>query len=210
MKKYSRCLFYFLGIIILSLGLVINTKTGLGVAPLLSVAFCTSTIFNVSLGSMIFLAYTICVLGQWILFKKNFKLINWLQIIISLVISSLVDFFSSIINIVVESLFSSIVLLVFAIVFTGIGTALSVAMNFIPIAPDGLAHAIGDKANKGFGLGKNIFDFTCVAITIIINLIFKTPMLGIGVGTIIEMITVGRIISFANKSFIPKLLYYVN
>ena len=77
MKKYSRCLFYFLGIIILSLGLVINTKTGLGVAPLLSVAFCTSTIFNVSLGSMIFLAYTICVLGQWILFKKNFKLIGF-------------------------------------------------------------------------------------------------------------------------------------
>ena len=48
MKKqiFYRILFYAAGLLILALGLTLNTKTGLGVSPIISVAYSIATIFN--------------------------------------------------------------------------------------------------------------------------------------------------------------------
>ena len=48
MKKqlFYRILFYAAGLLILALGLTLNTKTGLGVSPIISVAYSIATIFD--------------------------------------------------------------------------------------------------------------------------------------------------------------------
>lgn len=45
---------YFLGILILGFGIVLNTKTGLGVAAINSVPFGISEMTNLSLGQQLF------------------------------------------------------------------------------------------------------------------------------------------------------------
>ena len=48
MKKqvFYRTFFYILGLLILAMGLTLNTKAGLGVSPIISVSYSISTIFH--------------------------------------------------------------------------------------------------------------------------------------------------------------------
>ena len=58
-KEYLyRGLFYFLGLLILAFGITLNTKTGLGVSPIISVAYCISTIRNLNFGNITLLLYS--------------------------------------------------------------------------------------------------------------------------------------------------------
>lgn len=38
-EKTFRCIFYLIGIIVLAFGLSVNTKAGLGVSPIISIAY---------------------------------------------------------------------------------------------------------------------------------------------------------------------------
>ena len=44
MKAVYRWTFYILGMLVLALGLTLNTKAGLGVSPIISIAFAVSEI----------------------------------------------------------------------------------------------------------------------------------------------------------------------
>ena len=49
-QYFYRILFYAGGLLVLALGLTLNTKTGLGVSPIISVAYSTATIFDHNFG----------------------------------------------------------------------------------------------------------------------------------------------------------------
>ena len=50
-KLFFRWLVYILGLLILALGITLNTKTGLGVSPIVSVAFVASQLGGWSIGN---------------------------------------------------------------------------------------------------------------------------------------------------------------
>ena len=64
MKQGIRWLLYTLGMLVLALGLTLNTKTGLGVSPIISVAFGVSEIWGLNFGDVTFLLYGLFVAGQ--------------------------------------------------------------------------------------------------------------------------------------------------
>lgn len=47
-----RVVFYILGLLILALGLTLNTKAGLGVSAIISVAYSISLIFELNFGNV--------------------------------------------------------------------------------------------------------------------------------------------------------------
>ena len=49
-----RGVIYLAGMVILALGLTLNTKTGLGVTPILSLSFAAAQIWNVNFGDATF------------------------------------------------------------------------------------------------------------------------------------------------------------
>ena len=69
MKKSSvyRGIFYVTGLLILALGIILNTKSGLGVSPIISVSYSISTILNSNFGNMTFLLYAVFVVLEIIL-----------------------------------------------------------------------------------------------------------------------------------------------
>ena len=62
-----RILFYCIGLLVLALGLTLNTKTGLGVSPIISVAYSISEIFDHNFGNMTLALYSIFVLIELVL-----------------------------------------------------------------------------------------------------------------------------------------------
>ena len=59
MKKNTilRVTFYVAGLLILALGIILNTKSGLGVSPIISVAYSIATISGSNFGNTTFLLY---------------------------------------------------------------------------------------------------------------------------------------------------------
>ena len=97
MKTVNRWLLYLAGMLVLALGLTLNTKAGLGVSPIISIAFAVSEIWGWNFGDMTFLLYSLFVAGQFVLRGKNSRLTDLLQLPLSLAFSRVLNLYSALI-----------------------------------------------------------------------------------------------------------------
>ena len=200
-----RISFYLMGLVILSIGLTLNTKSNLGVSPIISIPFSIANILNLNFAAMTFIVYAVFVLIQFIIKGKNRDLKDILQIPFSLLFSVLINYFGEIFNFNYTTIWQNLLLLFVAIIVTAIGAAMTVNMKLVPNPADGLAQAIGDILKKGLGFGKNALDITCVVTTCIIGIVLTGKIFAIGIGTLIAMIGVGRVIAVFNFIFKDKM-----
>lgn len=75
----------------------------------------------------------------------------------------------------------------------------------MPVAPDRLAQAISKKANIDFGKAKIYFDCFVVALSIAILILNNKGLDGLGIGTILSALLVGRIVAYINKKMKQKI-----
>lgn len=94
-----------------------------------------------------------------------------------------------------------ILFLIIAIILTGVGAAMSLNMRIIPNPGDGIVQAISDFIHKSVGFTKNCFDLFNICLTISVGLIFAHHLAGIGIGTVLAVIGVGRAIAAFNHFF---------
>ena len=195
----KRIIVYIAGLIILALGIDLNTKTMLGISPIISVPYNISVISGWLLGAVIFSYYVLLVILQLLIQKKDFPVYQFLQIPCAFVTSAAVQIFDNVIP-VPGHIALKIIVLILAIVVTAIGASLVVGMKIMPNPADGLANIIGTKLGHGFGFGKNIIDFISITVSIIIGLVAKGSIIGIGIGTVITMIMTGRVIALLQNT----------
>ena len=195
----KRIIVYIAGLIILALGIDLNTKTMLGISPIISVPYNISVISGWLLGAVIFSYYVLLVILQLLIQKKDFPVYQFLQIPCAFVTSAAVQIFDNVIP-VPGHIALKIIVLILAIVVTAIGASLVVEMKIVPNPADGLANIIGTKLGHGFGFGKNIIDFISITVSIINGLVAKGSIIGIGIGTVITMIMTGRVIALLQNT----------
>lgn len=236
MKKQTlyRAGFYVLGLLILALGLTMNTKAGLGVSPIISVSYSISTIFDFNFGDVTMILYCIFVIAELILHgirisresrhgekallharQKDRKLIflmDILQIPLSLIFTRFLNVFGSIFPDFssgaedIHTLAMRLMVLFLAIVLTGIGAAMSLSMRIVPNPGDGIVQAIADCIHKNVGFTKNCFDLFNITITIVLGITLADRLVGVGIGTVLAVIGVGRIIALFHHFAQEKLV----
>ncbi|OOM16025.1 DUF6198 family protein [Clostridium saccharobutylicum] len=206
MKKYYRGIMYCIGLVILALGIILNTKTGLGVSPIISIPYCISKIWKLNLGDITMYTYILYVVLQMVLRRRKFRLFDLLQIPMSIIFTRVINVFNDKIIINNSSFVMDLILLMIAIMLTAIGVVITVEMKFVPNAADGLAQAMAEAMNKNLGLAKNILDISSVIITVGIGIFAGGKIIGIGLGTVLAVIGVGRAISLFNRLFKNKLV----
>lgn len=223
MKKHTfyRTLFYITGLLILSLGLTLNTKAGLGVSPIISVSYSISQIVHANFGNVTLLLYWLFVIIELILHaiqkkadeqnpdpsgeRKNYKLLflmDVLQLPLSLVFTRFLNLFGAVLPDFPASTSGldqhfpmRLLVLLAAIICTGIGAFMSLAMRIVPNPGDGIVQAIADFVHKNVGFTKNCFDLFNICLTCCIGLLLAGRVIGISVGTVLAMIGVGRIMA---------------
>ena len=62
-NRVLRAAFYAAGLVILALGIVLNTKSCLGVSPIISGAYCAAELSGLSFGDMTFALYAVLAAG---------------------------------------------------------------------------------------------------------------------------------------------------
>ena len=71
-KWILRIALYLIGIMVLALGITLNTKTNLGVSPIISMPYAVAQIFGYETGTAVFVAYLIFIVLQIVLLKGKF------------------------------------------------------------------------------------------------------------------------------------------
>lgn len=215
-KTVLRFLAYFAGLLILAIGITLNTKTSLGVSPIISVAYSVSQITGINFGNTTFLWYVTFVLVEIIIhiILKRYKTIPFdlLQIVLSLVFTRFMNIFDRAIPNMVTDMMGTIwatmpvriIVLLIAIILTGIGAAMSLNVRLIPNPGDGICQAISDLTGKKVGFVKNCVDITCVCTTCVVSMLFAGKLIGVGIGTVMAMIGVGRVVAVFNHFTLDK------
>lgn len=207
-KKRLQILVYVVGMFILAIGLTLNTKANLGVSPIISVPYSISQITGLNFGDLTFVVYAIFVVVQIIIHirLKNHKRIvsGILQLPLSLIFTRLLNIFSTYIP-TAQNLGIRFIVLTLAIICTGVGAAMSLSMQLVPNPGDGIVQSLAEGFNKSVGLTKNLFDCFNLCITLCISIFIAHQIVGVGIGTIIAVLGVGRVIALFHHIFEYKI-----
>ena len=196
MKNANRIAIYICGIFLLALGGVLAIKSNLGASPVSSLPLSISKVTSISLGTAAAILFIIYVGIQILILRRDFKIVQLLQIM---------NFFNAIININVDSFYIRIVICILSFFIKAFGVTFTITANIVPVAPDGLAQVISKKAKIEFGKAKIYFDCVVVALSVGILLINNKGLDGLGIGTVLSALLVGRIVAYINKNLKHKI-----
>lgn len=210
-RKALRILIYIASILILVFGLILNTKTGLGCSPILSIAFAVSSIFGYDLGDVTFVLYAVFVIIELYLsfrMKKDRTVMLTMlgQLPFSVVFTRIMNLFSAKIPMIADRpLPVRIAVLLIAIVFTGVGAAMVLDVKLIANPADGLVACLSEYFKREMGFVKNAFDISCITMACLICFVLSSPLAGVGIGSVIAMLLTGRVVALFNRIFRKKI-----
>ena len=190
----KRFIVFVVGMNVLAIGIILNTKSLLGVGSINTLPYALANILSVSLGIMTTMVYLVFIIIQLILLKK-FDLQVIIQLPFSFIFGYLIDFYDLFFSYEPTAFYMQIVILIIAIVLTALGAFLMVLGDIVLNPADGLVHTIGKVTNKDFGFVKNIADLVFIVLTVVICLVTKGYILGIGIGTVVSAIFIGRFVA---------------
>lgn len=196
-----RFLLYLVGLNLVALAVVLNIRYDLGVAAFSSVMYAISEIYSISLGTASIICYLIFVVVQCILSRK-ITLQYLLEVPLSFAFGLLTDFYDWLIPAFSLALALRVIFFALTMFVTAMGVFLCVKTNLVLTPTDGIVKTIADVFLLPFSATKNVFDLSLVAISVLLCLVNHAPFYGIGVGTVLTAVFIGRIIKIYEK-FVP-------
>lgn len=190
---------YSIGVLILGFGLVLNSKTGLGLSPILSVPYALSQLSSFTFGTWTSIVYIFFVIAQ-ILMRGHLELKTLLQLPFSWLFGKLIDFYNVVIPVNDPNIVLALALLFVAILCTALGVTIMVRCDLIVNPADGFVATTAQFFKKPFGNIKLITDLMSLGITLIISFLFIGHLTGIGIGTLVAAFCTGPFIAFIQKN----------
>lgn len=203
-RTVLRMAMYLAGVVILALGMVVQTESGLGVASLTCFAQVIADILGTSLGSMITATYCTYIVAQALILRRQFQPRILLEVFFSAVIGIFTDFFMAVMPIHPEGLPAQVATMVFSLVLISFGVSLVVNMGVVPNAPDGLVQVISEKLRRRFGDVKVVFDTSHVVVALVLSWTVLHTIDAFGVTTVIAALFLGKFINVMNSLFAAK------
>ncbi|WP_303863486.1 YitT family protein, partial [Alkalibaculum bacchi] len=194
-RTIARFAVYGIGLLSISLGTVLQTESGLGVASLTCFATFAARALGTTLGAMIFLTYILYVSAQIIILHGHFHLRILLETVFAFGMGYFVDMIANLVQINLSNILAQTICMLGALVVTAFGVTLMVGMDVVPNAPDGLVQVISGTLKKPFGNIKVVFDSSHVLVSIIGSLVLFGDIEGFGLTTVVSALLLGRIIN---------------
>lgn len=203
-KRYAL---FVVGLFFSGLGVAITKHGELGVTPISSVPNIVSMkVTVISFGMLLMTWNCLLVLGQIFILRKNFKIVNLLQIPLSYLFGAFTDLGLIFARIIPQDpYFWRLVCVILGTVCLGFGIALQVVADTILNSGEAFVKAVSDTLHKEFGNVKVVFDVCNVSAAIVLSFIFFGKMLGTREGTIIAALSLGFVVKFMTPIVRPGL-----
>lgn len=189
-------------IVLSGIGAAFSLKAAVGVgawdAMTQSIAFLTDS----KVGTVGIFLNCLCLIGQILILRKEFKSINLLQIPVSLILGLSVNYFLyNILNqFTITNYFINLLILVCSYLYLSIVVSAIMTLNLVTFSLEGFCMAIAQKTNQSFGKIRLIADLFSVTVVVIQTFFFSQPVT-LREGTIISMVMFGPLLNY----FMPKI-----
>lgn len=201
----NRICFYALGLFFLALGVSISVNSNLGVSPVNSLPYVVSLITGVKMGTCVIAVFTVFILVQIIILRKEFKWINLTQILFSTLFGYFVNFTKMIIgDFALPGYVGRLAMLAVSIVLIAIGVSMYVNTKLVNMPMEGMTMAVTSKLKgKSFHQVKVVMDCIVVVIGVALSFIFLGGLQGIREGTVLGALLVGQVMKPVQKVLTP-------
>ena len=190
---FKRAIWYIIGMNLIALGIVLNIRYDLGVAAFSSVMYAISEIYCISLGMASMICYLLFIVIQCLLSKK-ITFVFLMEVPVSILFGLLTDLYDFIIPEFTIGLTFRIVCFALTMFITALGVYLCVRSRMVLTPTDGIVNTISEVFHLRFSAVKNVFDISMIIISFLLCFANHTPFYGIGVGTVVSALLLGRII----------------
>ena len=200
-KQYAARFSWFVaGVLLNSFGVALITKAALGTSPISSLPYVLSFRFPVTLGQFTFAMNLFFILGQVLLLRRDFQPIQLLQVAVNAVFSAFIDVSMELLSwLEISSLPMAVLVLVLGCAVLAFGISVEVAPRVLMVPGEGIVQAIAAVTGWRFGNVKVGFDAALVATALVLSLLFFHRLQGLGAGTILSALAVGRIVNLYNR-----------
>ena len=201
LKTYlPRYLWFLTGVLINSFGVALITRAALGTSPISSLPYVLSFRFPVTLGQFTFAMNLFFILGQVLLLRRDFQPIQLLQVAVNAVFSAFIDVSMELLSwLEISSLPMAVLVLVLGCAVLAFGISVEVAPRVLMVPGEGIVQAIAAVTVWRFGNVKVGFDAALVATALVLSLLFFHRLQGLGAGTILSALEVGRFVNLYNR-----------
>lgn len=197
---------YCLGLLLLAFGVAVSVNSDLGVSPVNSLPYVISQIIHVQLGTCVTAVFCSYIVLQVLILRRDFQIINLLQILFSTLFGYFVDFAKLVIgDFALPGYVGRLGMLAVSILLIALGILLYLEAELVPMPMEGLTAAIAKKLNKPFPTMKTIVDCVVVGAGIVLCFVFLGKLDGIREGTVITAIVTGKIIALLRRPLSPVL-----
>lgn len=195
----KRYVLFIISLFFAALGVAITKRGELGVSPISSVANVLSCKFSaLSMGTWLIIWNCVLIVGQVIILRRKFQLIQLLQVPLSFLFGYFTDFGMWCVSFIPVNAYPVRLLMVVAgVAVLAFGISLAVIANVIMNSGEAFVKAVSDTIHKNFGNVKIVFDISCVTLSVILSLIlFDFSLVGTREGTIISALLTGTFVKF--------------
>lgn len=204
MSITQRYFLFICGLFFVALGVSCGVKSMLGTSPISSIPYILNLRYDVSLGSCTFIINMVFLLVQILLLRRQFQLIQLLQIPMTGIFGCFIDFTMFLLSAVTpEAYLSQFVIMLLGAVSIALGVAFEIIGNVVVLPGEGIVKAIATYFHFDFGNTKTGFDTSLVLIAGCLSWIYFGEIYGIREGTLISALITGSIARF----FIKNLSY---
>jgi len=201
-----RILVYCCGLMLLAFGVAISVNSNLGVSPVNSLPYVISQIVNVQLGTCVTAVFCSYIALQILILRREFQLVNLLQILFSTLFGYFVDLAKLLIgDFALPGYVGKLAMLAVSIVFIALGILLYMEAQLVPMPMEGLTACIAKKLDKPFPKMKTVVDCIVVGIGIVLCFAFLGRLDGIREGTVITAMVAGKVMGFLRRPLSPVL-----
>ena len=87
-------------------------------------------------------------------------------------------------------------ILAVAIICTALGIVITVKADVVMVPPDGLTYELSKLLKCPLGKAKTLLDIVFVLVTVLLGWSVQHKIIGIGIGTLVSAIMIGRCVQF--------------
>lgn len=203
MKK--KILHTILAIVIIYADVAFAIKAGIGVMPVDAAINTLAAVLNVKVGTLSILFHGSFFLGQIFIEGKNFRKIEFLQILYILLGGTVLNFFLyTVLKDVTFTLYPiRLAVAVIAFFLSAFGVTLILETRLMRTPMDGCIQLIAERLGKPMGKFRQKIDIALVLLSVILTLIFGTEWT-LREGTVIAALMFGPSMDFWKKKLFTK------
>ncbi len=206
-------MFYFAGQLLVAFGVAFAIKGDLGISPVSSPSYAIfntlqhNGILGISYGTCVTAVYLLYIVVQVLILRRQFKIINLFQILVSTVFGWFVDFTTAVVGPAFEMAYPlRLLLLAVSIVLIAVGLSFYLGAKILPMPSEGMGLAIAQKLKKyPYHRIKVVLDCIFVASAIAITFFGIGRVMGVREGTVLTAVLAGPVMGLLKPLLQPLI-----